>query len=98
MKNALIIHGTSADHTCNWFPWLSNELQKNGYKVWVPDLPHSEPEHFIIFEYSKLILQHWNFSQESIIVGHSGGTVVALNLLENFPKEIIIDKTVLVSA
>lgn len=42
MKNALILHGTDADHTQNWFPWLEKELLQRNYEVWVPDLPQSD--------------------------------------------------------
>lgn len=42
MKNALIFHGAGNDHTGNWFPWLKLKLEKENYKVWVPDLPNSE--------------------------------------------------------
>lgn len=42
MKNALILHGTNADHNENWFPWLHKQLEEKDYKVWTPDLPEKE--------------------------------------------------------
>jgi uncharacterized protein len=97
MKNALILHGTNADHMSNWFPWLKHELTSRGYYVWVPDLPHPDVEHFDIPEYAKSIVSHWKFDRDSVLVGHSGGSVVLLKILEELPKEIIVNKVLFVS-
>jgi len=42
MKNVLILHGTQATSKSNWFTWLSDELKKKGFRVWLPDLPNAE--------------------------------------------------------
>lgn len=39
MKNAFIFHGTEGYPEENWFPWLKQELEKIGYKVYVPHFP-----------------------------------------------------------
>lgn len=98
MKNALILHGTSANHTANWFEWLGKELEGEGYKVWVPDLPQSERPN--IERYNSFIFsnKNWEFNQDSIIIGHSSGAVAALGLLESLPENIRICHTYLVSA
>ena len=36
---AIIIHGSYGNPNENWFPWLKMELEKIGYKVFVPVLP-----------------------------------------------------------
>ena len=36
---AVIIHGSYGSPDENWFPWLKKELQKIGYKVFVPAFP-----------------------------------------------------------
>ena len=98
MKNALILHGTDANSLDNWFPWLKKELEKKGYKVWVPDLPHAEKPN--IDRYNNFILSNkdWDFNDESIIIGHSSGAVEILGLLEAFPKETVVNKCFLVGS
>lgn len=98
MKNALILHGTDADHTTNWFEWLGKELEKEGYKVWIPDLPHSEKPN--IQRYNEFILSNkdWIFDEDSIIIGHSSGAVAILGLLQALPKDVVIRKAYLVAA
>jgi hypothetical protein len=108
MKNALILHGTDADHTQNWFPWLDEELTKLGYEVWVPDLPQAD--HPNIVRYNNYLLEsnyenadqktNWDFNEESIIIGHSSGAVEILGLLNDtqFPKDVKIRACFLVGA
>lgn len=82
MKNALILHGTDADHTSNWFSWLGKRLEEDGYKVWVPDLPGAD--HPSVERYNDFLLgSDFDFNQETIIVGHSSGAVEVLALLND---------------
>lgn len=39
MDNYIILHGSFGSKDGNWFPWLKNELEKNNYKVDVPQMP-----------------------------------------------------------
>lgn len=79
MRNALLLHGTNGDHTSNWLPWLESELSKRGYKVFLPDLPRADKPN--IRRYNDYIFPRWEFTNESIIVGHSSGAVAALGIL-----------------
>ena len=89
MKNALILHGTDFDkdqkqHLNNWFPWLKEELEKIGYKVWVPELPeawHPDLERYWNF------LKDFNFNEETIIIGHSSVGAMVFGLLHKLPLE-----------
>lgn len=96
MKNALILHGTGANSEDNWFQWLREKLQENGYKVWVPNLPNSMHPNSKVN--TKYIFENWSFDKDSIIVGHSSGAVLILYLLQNLPENIVIDRAFLVSA
>ena len=69
MKNALILHGLSSGHSGNWFPWLEKELNQNGYKVWVPDLPQADKPN--IDRNNAFIFANWKFDNDSIICYHS---------------------------
>ena len=98
VKNALILHGTDADHTHNWFPWLQKELETLGYELWVPNLPSAD--HPNIKRYNQFLLNYrgpsgtspinWKFDEESIIIGHSSGAVEILGLLNDpeFHKDL----------
>lgn len=98
MKNALILHGTDSDSSANWFPWLKTELEKLGYKAWVPDLPNAKKPN--IERYNKFLLSNndWVFDSESIIIGHSSGAVEILGLLQAFSENAVINKCILVGS
>lgn len=97
MKRVLILHGTNGNPKENWFFWLSIELEKNGFKTWVPELPHSEKPN--IRRYNKFLFSRrdWDFT-DSILVGHSSGAVAILGLLQNLPDSITVDTCYLVGA
>jgi predicted alpha/beta hydrolase family esterase len=68
MKNVLILHGTQATSKSNWFSWLKEELDKKGFKTWLPDLPN--PNLPSLTGINKFILSNkdWEFNSDSIIV------------------------------
>lgn len=95
MKNALLLHGISDNHTKNWFPWLERELTAKKYHVWTPDLPQSDKPN--IQRYNKFIFPKWKFNKESILIGHSSGAVAILGILQDLPEDTVIDKALLVA-
>lgn len=95
MKNALILHGTGNDSTRNWLPWLKKELERRGYTVWVPDLPHADKPN--ITTYNRFIFPKWKLNEDSILIGHSSGAVAILGILEQLPETIQVDKAILVA-
>ena len=95
MKNAVILHGTGADSSSNWFPWMKEELSEKGYEVWVPDLPNSMYPDSVAN--AKFVLNRWQFDEDSLIIGHSSGAVLALYLLQALPEDTIVDRAFLVS-
>src|SRR6476660_7808030 len=88
MKNALILHGTDASPASNWFSWLNDELEKSGYDVWLPQLPHSDKPSTQIYNDFLLSQEAFEFTSETIVVGHSSGAVEALSLLEHLVAPI----------
>jgi predicted alpha/beta hydrolase family esterase len=99
MKNALILHGTDATSKDNWFPWLKSELEKDGWKVWVPNLPKANQPN--IERYNKYLFSQKEFTlinDETVMIGHSSGAVAILGLLQSLPDDLIIKRIVLVGA
>jgi predicted alpha/beta hydrolase family esterase len=98
VKNALILHGTDANSSANWFPWLKRELEQLEYKVWVPDLPHAEKPNIERYNSFLLSKKDWVFDSDSVIIGHSSGAVEILGLLQALPEKSIVNKCILVGS
>ncbi len=87
MKNALILHGTGATPDSNWFTWLKDQLEKQGYRVWLPQLPNSDRPN--MQTYVKFLLSSdFKFNKDTIIIGHSSGAVATLGLLSKLRTPI----------
>ena len=98
MKQALILHGTDAGPSSNWFTWLKEELEQDGYKVWLPQLPNSAKPNTKTYNQFLLSNQGFDFNDETIIIGHSSGAVEALSLLQHLPEGKKVGSCFLVSA
>ena len=97
MKNALLLHGTAASPKSAWFPWLKGELEAEGWKTWVPDLPGADAPN--AKRYTEFLLSNgWDFNENTVIVGHSSGAVEILPLLAALPEGAKIRAAVLVGA
>ncbi len=84
--NFVLLHGFQGSPKANFFPWLKAELEKRGFTVSVPDLPNSKKpsEH----EQVRYVLQHCKFDENTIMLGHSLGAVVAMKVLEKLESPI----------
>lgn len=96
--NAIILHGASADHTKNWFPWLKEQLEANNYKVWVPDLPGADRPN--LDRFVKFLTENCPFKLDKnvILIGHSVGAVSILSWLQSSPKMTKVGNCYLVGA
>ncbi len=93
MKNAILLHGSSSTPNSYWLPSIHKFLEKQGYNVWVPQLPNPEAPNVKI--QLPFVLKHATFNDETIIIGHSSGCPLILSVLENI--NVRINKAVLVA-
>lgn len=92
-RNYVLLHGFKSSSKRCFFPWLKNELEKYGHQVTALDLPnHYTP---VIDEQVDYVLKNAKFDNNTIIVGHSLGTIIAMKVLEKLKTPIA--RTVLVS-
>lgn len=102
MKTAIIIHGMpskdeylargSTATQGHWFPWLKGELERNGFEVFMPEMPEPYAPDYEKWahEFEKLPLD-----SDTILVGHScGGGFLVRWLSEN---KFRVGKVVLVA-
>ncbi|MBN2619019.1 MAG: alpha/beta hydrolase [Spirochaetales bacterium] len=79
-KHAIIFHGTGGNPQAIWYPWLGNQLKSKGYYVETPHWPELNIEPIETF-LPKILSTH-NFTQETVLIGHSGGAALLLSILE----------------
>jgi len=97
MKNAMIFHGAGNNSEGNWFPWLKKELEKKGYSVWSPDLPHADVPITRDWLDTVFNMSPFKIDNDTILIGHSAGATLILRILEKLPKQIQIHKAFLVA-
>ena len=86
MKNAIIIHGTADKSTDFWFPYIKKKLEKKSYEVWVPQMPNSETPS--LKDWLSFTLESGEFSEDTILIGHSAGAQLILSILEKLQDPI----------
>lgn len=96
--NYIFIHGFSSSSGRGFKPWLKEELEKKGHKVWNPDLPNTNNPS--VNEQAEFILKNLPFTIDDnlILVGHSlGGPVIyrILELVKNkIARAVLVDPVV----
>lgn len=91
-EKLLLLHGRNGSPTSHNFPWLKDGLEKSGFTVEVPLLPNtSEPDDL---EQAEYVIKNCKLDEQTTLVCHSFGGIVALRLLE---KGIKIKRLILVS-
>ena len=93
MKNAIILHGTGDSPDLFWFPYLKENLEKKGFEVWLPQLPNATKPN--LKDWLPFILENGEFTEETVLIGHSAGAQIILSILEN--SNIKIKQAILVS-
>lgn len=87
MAEAFIIHGSYGSPEENWFPWLKEELEKLGLRVFVPRFP--TPEGQSMENWMEVFNIHIrDVDENTILVGHGTGAVFILDVLETLDKPV----------
>jgi predicted alpha/beta hydrolase family esterase len=96
MKRAIVVHGWDDNPKGSWFPWLKRELEKRGFEVLVPRMPH--PHRPTIKDWVKtLSLVVGKPDNQTIFVGHSIGCQTILRYLARLPSKQSVRGVVLVA-
>ncbi|MDZ7726324.1 MAG: leucine--tRNA ligase [Candidatus Campbellbacteria bacterium] len=82
----VILHGYASGPEKHFLPWLRRKLEEQGHSVEIPTLPNSDDPN--IEEQVKYVNENVNLDEDTILLGHSLGTVVALKYLENSNSKI----------
>lgn len=84
MKRVFIIHMWDGHPEEVWYPWLKQELEKKGFAVQIPAMPH--PENPTIEDWVPYISSIVGKPDEhTYFVGHSVGSQMILRYLEGLP-------------
>ncbi len=88
-KTAFIFHGTEGYPEENWFPWLREKLENEGYKVFVPQFPTPPKVPAKIAEWLEVFKKYEkNIDENTVLIGHSLGGVFALRVLEKLEHPV----------
>lgn len=92
MEKALILHAWYGSPEADWYPWLKGELEKKGYEVWVPELPTMPTKSPDMETMLKFIIEKNFVDENTVVIGHSLGSVLALRLGERikYAKGILL--------
>jgi leucyl-tRNA synthetase len=82
----VILHGWRSNSQSCFIPWLKKELESKGHEVIALDLPN--PFLPDVIEQADYVLSKVKFDENTIIIGHSLGSVVSYRILERLNTPI----------
>ncbi len=86
-QKVLLIHGFEGSGYVNWFPWMKERLESQGFEVFAPTMTTSD--HPVLEEWLKELAPFMDqLGDQDVIVGHSLGAKAALHLIERSQKKI----------
>jgi len=95
-KRVFLIHGWEGSPEEGWRPWLKKELEKRGFKVFVPAMPDTKNPHIDKW-LPHLIETVGKPSENDYFVGHSLGCITILKLLEGLAENEKVGGVILVA-
>ena len=84
--NFVILHGYTGSNKTNFIPWLKAELEQRGARVQAPQLPNTDNPTEV--EQVQYVLDNVAFDENTVLIGHSLGGLVAMRVLEKLPHKI----------
>jgi hypothetical protein len=88
-NNIFIFHGTEGYPEENWFPWIKQELEGKGYKVFVPQFPSPPIVPAKISEWFDVFKDYEQYiNEDTVLIGHSLGGIFTLRLLERLKHPV----------
>ncbi len=84
--NFVILHGYTGSNQTNFIPWLKAELEQRGARVQAPQLPNTDNPTEV--EQVQYVLDNVAFDENTVLIGHSLGGLVAMGVLEKLPHKI----------
>lgn len=94
MRKLLSLHCWFGTPDSDWRPYLKKEAEKIGYQVTTPFLVDNKKP--TLDDWTKCALKDFELDENTTIVGHSLGSVLAMKLVQN--SSVKIDKLILVGA
>ncbi len=89
LSTIFIFHGTEGHPQENWFPWLKQELEKQGLTVFIPQFPSLPVVPAKISEWFDVLKNcEQEINEESILIGHSLGGIFTLRVLEQLQHSV----------
>jgi len=86
VKNVIILQGAGETQKSFWLPYVKRELNKRGYRVWLPQLPSNDnPD---IKKMLPFVLENGKFNKDTVIIAHSAGCPLALAVFQNIKTKI----------
>lgn len=82
----VILHGYKGSPDTNFIPWLKKTLEKYGHEVTAPALPNTTAP--IEAEQVAKVLADCKLDENTVIIGHSLGSIVAMKALLKLNKPI----------
>jgi len=98
MKTVLLIHGWLSTPKMHFFPWLKKELETRGYTVVAPQMPNPAlPKRAEWLATLSDMLHAIDRPEETILLGHSLGTLTILHYLNEIHQGAAFPHVVLCS-
>lgn len=84
--NYVLVHGFAGGSDKHFIPWLKEELESRENSVVIPALPN--PKEPNVEEQIEFLKKEVDFTEDTIVVAHSLGSVVALKAIESLSHKI----------